>query len=214
MKILAVEFSSERRSVAVVEDGRVLGEAFEMGGRAAIALVERALAESKVEREQIECVAVGIGPGSYTGIRGAISLAQGWQLARQVKLLGISSVECIAAQARREKVFGTIAVVVDAQREEFYLAEYAVALNGIEEFKVLRIVPAAEVKRLADGGAVIIGPDSGAYSAAANPAVIFPEAAMLGQIASKRTDFVPGEKLEPIYLRETTFKKVTPAARA
>ncbi|MGZ5566967.1 MAG: tRNA threonylcarbamoyladenosine biosynthesis protein TsaB, partial [Limisphaerales bacterium] len=80
MKILAVEFSSERRSVAVVENGRVLGEAFEMGGRAAIALVERALATSNVDREQIECIAVGTGPGSYTGIRGAISLAQGWQL--------------------------------------------------------------------------------------------------------------------------------------
>src|SRR3954449_7815273 len=106
MKILAVEFSSERRSVAVVENGRVLGEAFEMGGRVAIGLVERALAEAKVEREQIECIAVGIGPGSYTGIRGAISLAQGWQLARDIKLLSISSVECMAAQAQRDKTFG------------------------------------------------------------------------------------------------------------
>jgi tRNA threonylcarbamoyladenosine biosynthesis protein TsaB len=116
MKILAVEFSSERRSVAVVENGRVLGEAFEMGGRAAIELVEKALAAAKVEREQIDGVAIGIGPGSYTGIRGAISLAQGWQLARDVKLIGISSAECIAAQAQQDKLFGNVAVVVDAQR--------------------------------------------------------------------------------------------------
>lgn len=209
MKILAVEFSSERRSVAVVEEGRVLGEAFEMGGRAAIALVERALVESKVEREQIECIAVGIGPGSYTGIRGAISLAQGWQLAREVKLLGISSVECVAAQARREKLLGTIGVVVDAQRGEFYLGKYAVALNGIEEIEALRIVPADEVKKLADGGAVIIGPDSGGFSGK----LAFPEAAVLGQIASGRNDFVAEEKLEPIYLRETAFKKVAPVTR-
>jgi tRNA threonylcarbamoyl adenosine modification protein YeaZ len=209
MKILAVEFSSERRSVAIVEDGRVLGEAFEMGGRAAIALVERALAEGKVEREEIGCIAVGIGPGSYTGIRGAISLAQGWQLAREVKVLGISSVECVAAQARSEKLLGTVAVVVDAQRGEFYLAEYAVSLNGIEEFKALKIVPAAEVKKLSDGGAVIVGADAKAFSGV----VMFPEAATIGMLACGRTNFVAGEKLEPIYLRETAFKKVAPAGK-
>jgi len=211
MKILAVEFSSERRSVAVVENGRVLGEAFEMGGRAAIALVERALATSKVEREQIECIAVGVGPGSYTGIRGAISLAQGWQLAREVKLLAISSVECVAAQAQHQKVLGTIAIVVDAQREEFYLGKYAISLNGVEEIHPLRIVPMAEVKRLAEGGAIVIGPDSGAICSV-TAGVVFPEAAMLGQLACTRTDFIAGEKLEPIYLREVSFKKVTQVA--
>ncbi|MGZ4964029.1 MAG: tRNA (adenosine(37)-N6)-threonylcarbamoyltransferase complex dimerization subunit type 1 TsaB, partial [Limisphaerales bacterium] len=157
MKILAVEFSSERRSVAVVENGRVLGEAFEMGGRAAIALVERALATSNVDREQIECIAVGTGPGSYTGIRGAISLAQGWQLAREVKLLGVSSVECVAAQAQHEKVFGKVAVVVDAQREEFYLAVYEVTENQRREVEPLRIVPAADVKALAAAGTIVVG---------------------------------------------------------
>src|SRR6476620_717256 len=109
-----------------------------MGGRAAIELVEKALAHAKVEREQIECIAVGIGPGSYTGIRGAISLAQGWQLARGVKLLGISSVECVAAQAQRDNLFGEIAVIVDAQRDEFYVGKYTVDTNGFTETEPLR----------------------------------------------------------------------------
>ena len=52
-------------------------------------MIESALAEAKIEREQIEVIAVGLGPGSYTGIRAAISVAQGWQLARGVKLLGV-----------------------------------------------------------------------------------------------------------------------------
>jgi len=62
----------------------VLAEQAEAAGQDVppLRLVERALAEAKVERGQIECVAVGLGPGSYTGIRGAIALAQGWQLAR------------------------------------------------------------------------------------------------------------------------------------
>lgn len=201
MKILAVEFSSERRSVAVVENCRVLSEAFEMGGRAAISLVERALTEAKIEREQIDCIAVGIGPGSYTGIRGAISLAQGWQLAREVKCIGISSIECMAMQAQRDKQFGHVAVTVDAQRQEFYVADYEISATAVKEIEALRIVAPTGIK-----AATIIGPDKTSYFPHAKQ--IFPEAAMLGQMASKRTDYVAGEKLEPIYLRETNFKKV------
>ena len=107
MKILALEFSSPQRSVAVVHGGTAagrlcLGEAIETGGRAtnALGLVEDALRQAQLDREQIECLVVGLGPGSYTGISLAIALAQGWQLARPVKLLGVSSAECLAAQAQ------------------------------------------------------------------------------------------------------------------
>jgi len=96
MTILALEFSSERRSVALARDGIVLSEAVEQtGGRAtnALGLIESALATAGLSRDEIEVIAVGLGPGSYTGIRAAIAVAQGWQLARGVKLLGISSAE-------------------------------------------------------------------------------------------------------------------------
>jgi len=109
MKVLALEFSSPQRSVAVVQGSAGTGhsslsESVEVGAGAAktFGLVERVLNEARLEREQIECLAVGLGPGSYTGIRAAIALAQGWQLARGVRLLGISSVECLAAQAQAE----------------------------------------------------------------------------------------------------------------
>src|SRR5688572_14259415 len=115
MKILALEFSSERRSVAVVENGDVLGEAHEQGGKhtRAFELIERALAAARLEREQIECVAVGLGPGSYMGIRIAIAIAQGWQLARGVKTAGVKSAEAlheartVGALAEKKQVFVT-----------------------------------------------------------------------------------------------------------
>lgn len=124
MKILAVEFSSAQRSVAVWEGGgdtapALLGSALEppqpradqapgpgqpspIPSRRSLGLVEQALAEAQCGREEIGALAVGLGPGSYTGIRGAIALAQGWQLGRGIKLLGVSSVECLAGQARVE----------------------------------------------------------------------------------------------------------------
>ena len=122
MKILAVEFSSETRSVALVEDARVLGRAAEMGGRnaRAFALIETALGQAGLEREAIEGIAVGLGPGSYAGIRAAIALVQGWQLAREVRVLGVNSVECLAAQAHADGIRQTIHFLIDAQRNEFY----------------------------------------------------------------------------------------------
>ena len=111
---------------------RCLGEAIETGQRStnALGLVEEALRQAQLDRAQIECLAIGLGPGSYNGIRLAIALAQGWQLARPVKLLGISSVECLAAQAQAEGIFGRVEVVIDAQRNEFYLAGYDLSPNA------------------------------------------------------------------------------------
>ena len=93
-------------------------------------MIEEVLAKTKIGREEIEVIAVGLGPGSYTGIRAAIAVAQGWQLAREIKLLGISSAECLAAQAQAEKIFGRVNVVIDAQRGEFYLAGWEISAGG------------------------------------------------------------------------------------
>src|SRR5689334_17885629 len=102
MKILALEFSSSQRSVAVANGDGAMSEVVETSVREthALGMIEAALRDTKLEREQIECIIVGLGPGSYHGIRVALSIAQGWQLARGIKLLGISSVEAIAAQAQ------------------------------------------------------------------------------------------------------------------
>ena len=101
MKILAFEFSSPQRSVAVLnaETGgrvRASSEVLESSPRNTmkpLGMVESALQQAGLEREQIEGIAIGLGPGSYTGIRAAIALAQGWLLGREVKLLGVSSAE-------------------------------------------------------------------------------------------------------------------------
>ena len=90
-------------------------------------------------------IAVGLGPGSYTGVRAAIAVAQGWQLARGVKLLGVGTVEALAAQAQAEEIFGRVNVVVDAQRGEFYLGEWEISADRRVEAGPLRIVTAAEL---------------------------------------------------------------------
>ena len=210
MKILALEFSSAQRSIAVVVDGQVRGRTQETGTREsrALSLIEAALGAAGLERENVDCLVVGLGPGSYNGIRSTIALAQGWQLARGTKILGISSVESLAAQARAEKIYGQVNILVDAQRNEFYLARYEVSDSGCREVTPLRLAGREEILTLARAGETVLGPEVTSEWSAARP--LFPDAAMVGQLASQRTDFVPGERLEPIYLRETRFVKVPP----
>jgi tRNA threonylcarbamoyl adenosine modification protein YeaZ len=213
MKILALEFSSPERSVAIVQRsvaGLVRAEVVERGGREtrALGMIEEALRLAQLEREQIECIAVGLGPGSYNGIRAAIALAQGWQLAREIKLLGISSVECLACQAQAEGLTGRVSLVIDAQRREFYLATYEIGPGDWSQIAPLRLASLAEVQALEQAGGGLAGPQVTKWFPGGRELV--PRAAALGQLALARQDFVPGYKLEPIYLRETAFVKATP----
>jgi tRNA threonylcarbamoyladenosine biosynthesis protein TsaB len=210
MKILAVEFSSDRRSVAVADDARVLGMAAETGGRQThtFALIGTALAQAGWEREQVELIAVGLGPGSYTGIRAAIALAQGWQLGLGVRLTGLNSVECLATQLGALGVAGRRTLIVDAQRNEFYRAVYEIAAEGGREVEPLRIVMRSEIEAGIAAGELVVGPDADQWFPSAE--ALNPDAAALARLAVSRTEFLAGEEIEPIYLRETTFVKAPP----
>lgn len=209
MTILALEFSSSQRSVAVLHKGGV-AEAVETGGHGtnAFSLMEKVLAEAGLERGQIEVIAVGLGPGSYTGIRVALSIAQGWQLARGVKLLGISSAESLAAQAHTEKIFGRVNVVIDAQRNEFYRTAYKISPGGWKEIEPLQITGLAQIQPGTITDEIWIGPEIKRWFS--KGIIVFPLAATLGALAAKRSDFANGDKLTPLYLRETNFIKGPP----
>lgn len=217
MKILALEFSSLQRSVAVVQlamgNDAAPGCAYEAVDSVprssnALGLVDEVLRAARLERGQIECLAVGLGPGSYAGIRSAIALAQGWELAGDVKLLGLSSVDCLAAQAQAEGFLGVVHVVIDAQRAEFYLASYEITAGGCRVAEPLRLAALTEVQERTQAGGAVIGPEVTKWFPGGR--LIFPRAATLGRLAQRRADYVPGERLEPIYLRPTQFVKAPP----
>jgi len=215
MKILALDFSTSQRSVAVVQPLKGAAAAFqsevvEVGGRStkAFGMIERALAEARLEREAIECIALGLGPGSYTGIRAAIALGQGWQLARNVELQGISTVEVLAAQAQADGVQGEVHIVIDAQRGEFYCSTWHLTGQHRLESVPLHIVPRSNIESHLAAGDLVLGPDLSSTFPHARE--LFPSALRLGRLALERAEFLRGEQLVPVYLRETSFVKAPP----
>jgi tRNA threonylcarbamoyladenosine biosynthesis protein TsaB len=124
MKLLAFETATEACSVALWIDGDVR-ERFELAPRrhAELSLpwAEQLLAEAGIAKSQLDVVAVGRGPGAFTGVRLAIALAQGIALALDRPVVAISTLAALAMQSRGERILAAI----DARMGEVYLGAFA-----------------------------------------------------------------------------------------
>jgi tRNA threonylcarbamoyl adenosine modification protein YeaZ len=122
-KVLAIDTSTSRSCVAIIDGTEVLYSGFRDGatahGPSLPALVQEALAVSDVDE-----VVVGMGPGPFTGLRVGIAFAQSFALAREIPVRGVCSLDAIAAQVTDKDFI----IAVDARRKEVYWARYT---NGV-----------------------------------------------------------------------------------
>ena len=122
-KVLAIDTSTSRSCVAIIDGTEVLYSGFRDGatahGPSLPALVQEALAVSDVDE-----VVVGMGPGPFTGLRVGIAFAQSFALARDIPVRGVCSLDAIAAQVTDKDFI----ITVDARRKEVYWARYT---NGV-----------------------------------------------------------------------------------
>jgi len=207
---LALEFSSDRRSVAVARGGEVLTEVVHEGTRQTpiFALITDALARAGVAREAVALLAVGLGPGSYTGVRLAIATAQGWQLATELKVARVNSLANLARVAAETLPdSGPVLLAVDAQRGEFAAAP----AEGGRLLEPIRLLPAAELRERLTRGERIAGPEVSRLLGGGME--LHPRAALTARLAAEAGHFVPAETLTPVYLREASFVKAPPARR-
>ena len=131
MKLLAVETATEACSVAVWVDGQVR-ERFEIAPRRHTELVlpwaEALLAEAGINRSQVDAIAVGRGPGAFTGVRLAIGIAQGIALALDRQVVAVSSLAALALGANTP---GRCLAAIDARMGEVYLGAFACDDGGL-----------------------------------------------------------------------------------
>jgi tRNA threonylcarbamoyl adenosine modification protein YeaZ len=215
MKTLAWDFSAEPRSMALLEwrgdaEPVVCAEIALVGDRAAAVLetADRLLREAGWDRGDIEALAVGLGPGSYTGIRAGLAMAQGWHLARGVFVYGANSMDAMAGCAWDRGWRGKLRVVVDGQRRELYVAGYDLGPGGWEKVEPLRLESVESLQRDVDRGHWLwAGPEVSRWFPEGR--VLEPSAGWVGRLAL-RAGPVPPEQLEPVYLRPVQFVKTGP----
>lgn len=221
MKLLAFETSTEACSVALWLDGDVR-ERFELAPRrhAELSLpwAERLLAEAGVKRRELDAVALGRGPGAFTGVRLAIALAQGVALALDVPVVPVSTLAVLALRAQPLAVGAgpqRVLSAIDARMGEIYTAAFE--LREGEAFALDReAVLAPDAEQLPGDGEGWLGVGTGFAAAdgalrqrlgarfAAIDAGALPHAADLARLAAAayaRGESVAPERIEPAYLR-------------
>jgi len=123
VKILALETSTEFCSVALNLDGEVSGKEILAGrnhSEMILAMVQEMLAEAGLALQQIDGIAFGAGPGSFTGLRIACGVAQGLAFAADLPVAAIGTLEAVAQQIDQRKVI----VALDARMSEIYHAAF------------------------------------------------------------------------------------------
>src|SRR5687768_8466187 len=128
MKLLAFETATEACSVAVYADGAVR-ERFELAPRrhAELSLpwAEQLLAEAGLAKSQLDAIAIGRGPGAFTGVRLAIAIAQGIALALDRPIVPVSTLAALAHGAAPEDGGRPILAAIDARMSEVYTGAFA-----------------------------------------------------------------------------------------
>ena len=204
MTILALEFSSSHRTVAVLRPGfDPVEQLWNDTGTPVFTLISGALEAAGIERSAVNCLAIGIGPGSYTGVRNAISTAQGWNLARGTEIRVLSS---FRVMAWTERLKARTLLAADAQRSEC-------ACAWAEEGRLLEpmtLMSHEKLRFFASSGLRVAGPGIRGLVGAGED--LYPSAATLAEMIATHGVITTPETLAPIYLREAAFAKA-PAPR-
>ena len=212
--ILALEFSTDRRSLAVLNpvDGGIAASIEEVSvrGVSAASVLVRLLDLAGITAPQVESAVVGLGPGSYTGIRSALSLMLGWSLGRGIPVYGLSTHTLLAWQAWRAGARGEITVASDAHRDEFYAQTFWCDDQGATAKGLIMIVTLGMLRELP--GASVVGPGLARWLPQAME--LQPSAVALAGLVHQAALPPVGGWHEPLYVRETTFVKVQQAVHA
>ncbi len=115
--------------------------------------------------KQLDRVAVTVGPGAFTGVRVGLAFAKGLRLATGATLFGVTTLECLAAQAARAKPGHGIGVAIDAKRGEVYAQAFDAQMAPLTDAAVLQVDEAAKTFRnvlsapfaLTGSGAALLG---------------------------------------------------------
>lgn len=135
MKILAIDASTIAASAAVMDENKLHGEIFTdyklKHSEKLLVMVDSLLKNLRMDMDEIDAFAVCNGPGSFTGLRIALSTMKGFALAQNKPIITVSTLDCLAQGAFYFDQF--VCSVLDAQRSQVYAALYKKNGNVLEK---------------------------------------------------------------------------------
>ena len=209
-------------SVALHDGNRVVSEAFAVDarrhGELLTPMIAKVLADAGASRSDLTAVAVGVGPGPYTGLRVGVVTARVLGAVLGIGVYGVCTLDIIAADVQAGgREFG---VATDARRKEVYWARYGPGGERVEGPLVssASAIPDAATLAVAGTGAQLY---PGAFGEVIGPA--YPQARTLGQIVARQLGEAPGAgagnppvqllAAEPLYLRRPDAREPGPPKR-
>ena len=209
MYILAIDTSTDVCSVAILKDGEVLREISQKvktgHSGTILQIIDNLFRNSGVNKKDINLIATGLGPGSFTGIRIGIATAKGLAAAINCEIRGVSTLYAVAANAPESDLH--IMPVLDARKGEIYCALY--------DNKRLRLSPPvniepAQVKGMITGPTLFIGNALALYDEVfrkylgslyqtAGEDLWYPKASVIGRLALNLAIAV--NDINPVYVR-------------
>ena len=220
MLLLGIDTATPQVSVAIGDDGAVRGEIrLGRGRRHAEQLapaIEYLCRELDVELDRLSGIAVGLGPGLFTGLRVGITTAKTMAQALRVPVVGVASLDLIAYPVRYTNRL--VVALLDARRGEVFHARYLPVPGGVQRVGdyevgapadlVADLVAAGEEVLLAGDGALRYRDELAEVDRAeqAGPAFAFPSGAALVELATarmEREEFSSPWEVQPLYLRRS-----------
>ena len=147
MLILAFETSAKAASVALLEDGKLLGESYQNTGlthsQTLMVMAENLLSQCGKTAEDVTAAAVAAGPGSFTGVRIGVAAAKGFAWGREIPCYGVSTLEAMALSLGAYQ--GYVCPCMDARRSQVYNALFYVNQGQIRRIREDRAISLAEL---------------------------------------------------------------------
>lgn len=221
MLVLGIESSTPHASVAIATQTEVVAS-YELGrglsqDQVIVPATKRMLADAGVDWSQLGGIAVGLGPGLFTGLRVGVATAKAFAHALGVSIVALSSLDVLAYSVRYTR--RTICACIDARRREVFWAFYHPVPGGVQRSTDFRCAPASHcVNEIEARGEPVLAVGSGPYVYArefdhtgldleiAGVADSTPRAVPLTEIAVVRLLREDSDKLSdvrPLYIRKT-----------
>lgn len=223
MNIFALDTCSEQCSIALRYQGVFYQNAvMTQRGHSDVLLsmMDNVLADAGASMAEVDVLAFGRGPGSFTGVRVGVSVAQGIAFARDIPVVPVSSLAAVAQTAGESLGQGHYAVAMDARMGEIYCAHYyfdgkLASLMGEErvcppeDFDIVNIESVIGVGTAWQEYQTVLTQQFG-DRLSAHYDEYYPDAksiVTLAHDAAVRGDVLPAEQALPVYLRDNVAKK-------